>query len=235
MRRRSSALRPAFIDRHHFQSSDHVPVAALRIVAKLSDRIPRRKTLDAPLFRRDMLVARYDERSGVRGHGTPKRCIYPPIRTAGLGSTVFDTLGGARRAFSEGSFFCPAAIGKQPLRHRDTVDLPLTLVGIALFSSEEGHCFVIFDILRTIYDVDYFAPRTNGLTHTNVLGNFFEGAVRRIPITPDFNPNLVVRHRTSFRSCGLPSLRLLLHLARGVYVLPGTLNKLAKHWFICFE
>jgi hypothetical protein len=31
------------------------------------------------------------------------------------------------------------------------------------------------------------------------------GAVRRILITPDFNPNLVVRHRTSFRSHGLPS------------------------------
>src|SRR5689334_8161766 len=90
-----------------------------------------------------------------------------------------------------------------------TPTLALTFVGIALFSSEESHCFVIFNILWTIYDGDYFAPRTNGLTQTNVLGNFFKGAVCRIPIAPDFYPNLVVRHRTSFQSCGLPSLRLL--------------------------
>lgn len=74
--------------------------------------------------------------------------------------------------------------------------LALTLVGVALFSAKEGHGFFIFFILRAIYDVDHFPPRTNGLTDTHALGNFFEVALRGIPIAPDFNPNLVVRHRT---------------------------------------
>jgi hypothetical protein len=56
-----------------------------------------------------------------------------------------------------GSFFCPAAIGKQTSGHRDTVDLPLTLVGIALFSSKEGHCFIFFDVLWAVYDSNHFA------------------------------------------------------------------------------
>src|SRR5713101_7729646 len=69
------------------------------MVVELTNRIPRRQPLDAPLFRHDALVARYDERSGVRGHGTPKRCIYPPIITPGLRSAVFDTPRGGRHAF----------------------------------------------------------------------------------------------------------------------------------------
>ena len=40
--------------------------------------------------------------------------------------------------------------------------LTLTFVGIALFSPKKGHGFFIFYILRTIYDDDHFAPRTNG-------------------------------------------------------------------------
>jgi hypothetical protein len=33
----------------------------------------------------------------------------------------------------------------------------------------------------------------------HTLDNVIEVALRRIPITPDLNPNLVVRHPTSFR------------------------------------
>jgi hypothetical protein len=47
--------------------------------------------------------------------------------------------------------------------------LTLTFVGIALLSAKKGHGFFIFYILRTIYDVDHFAPRTNGLTDTHAL------------------------------------------------------------------
>jgi len=47
--------------------------------------------------------------------------------------------------------------------------LTLTFVGIALLSAQKGHGFFIFYILRTIYDVDHFAPRTNGLTDTHAL------------------------------------------------------------------
>ena len=42
-------------------------------------------------------------------------------------------------------------------------DLPLTFVGIALYSAKKGHGFFIFYISRAIYDVDHFPPRTNGL------------------------------------------------------------------------
>src|SRR6266850_5016807 len=72
------------LGRYHLESSDHIPIAALGMVVELSNRISRRQPLDAPFLRHDALVARYDERSGVRGHGTPKRCIYPPIRTYGF-------------------------------------------------------------------------------------------------------------------------------------------------------
>src|SRR5713101_6780334 len=97
-----SLLRPP-LGRYHFKSSDHIPIAALGMVVELSNRIPRRQPLNVPLFRHDALVARYDERSGVRGHGAPKRCIYPPIRTSGLRSTVFDTREGKGTPFA-GSF-----------------------------------------------------------------------------------------------------------------------------------
>jgi hypothetical protein len=40
---------------------------------------------------------------------------------------------------------------------------------------------------------------SNSVTGTNVLDNLLKLARHRIPITPDFNSNLVVRHRTSFR------------------------------------
>ncbi len=41
--------------------------------------------------------------------------------------------------------------------------LPLTFVAIALFSAKKGHGFFIFYILRAIYAVNHFPPRTNGL------------------------------------------------------------------------
>jgi hypothetical protein len=40
--------------------------------------------------------------------------MHRPIRTSELRSAVFDTLGAGKVRLSEGSFFCPAAIGKQP-------------------------------------------------------------------------------------------------------------------------
>jgi hypothetical protein len=104
------------------------------MVVELSNRIPRRQPLDAPLLRHDALVARYDERSGVRGHGTPKRCIYPPIRRSGLRSAVFDTPRGGRHAFRR--FILLSGRHRQAsLQPPDTVDLPLTLVGITANSS----------------------------------------------------------------------------------------------------
>jgi hypothetical protein len=45
--------------------------------------------------------------------------------------------------------------------------LHLTLVGVALFSAKEWHGFFIFYILRAIYDLDHFPPRTNGRTDTH--------------------------------------------------------------------
>ncbi len=70
--------------------------------------------------------------------------------------------------------------------------LPLTFVGIALFSAKKGHGSFIFNVLRAIYDGNNFAPGTNGLTDTHALGNCLEVALRRIPIAPDFNPNLTL-------------------------------------------
>jgi hypothetical protein len=67
------------------------------------------------------------------------------------------------------------------------------LVGVALFSSEEAHRFVIFDIQWTIHDVDHFALGADGVTGIDVLGNLFEVAVLRVPITLDLSPNLVIR------------------------------------------
>ena len=119
-------LPPRLLGRHHLKSSDHIPIAALGMVVELSNRIPRRQALDAPLLWHDAIVARYDERLGVRGHGTPKTRTHPPIRTSGFGVPSSIPREG-------GSFFCPAAIGKQTSGHCDTVDLPLTLVGIARF------------------------------------------------------------------------------------------------------
>ena len=58
--------------RSHLQSCDHIPVATAGIVLELSDCVPGRYALDASLFGRNMLIARYDERSGVAGHCTPK-------------------------------------------------------------------------------------------------------------------------------------------------------------------
>src|SRR6266446_4859821 len=180
----------AFDRRLHFQSRDHIPIAALRGVLELSNRIPRRQPFDAPLLRHDAFVAHYDERSGVRGHGTPNRCIYPPIRTSGLRSVAFDTPRGER----------PALRRLITSVHRDTVGLPLTLVGIALLSAEEAHRFLVVDVLRTIDDLDDCLQSTNSvLAKQNMSDHFFEAAVLWLPVTPDFNQNLVVRHRTSFR------------------------------------
>ena len=49
--------------------------------------------------------------------------------------------------------------------------------------------------MRAIYDGNNFVHGTNRFTHPHTLGNVIEVALRRIPITPNLNPNLVVRHR----------------------------------------
>ncbi len=86
------------------------------------------------------------------------------------------------------------------LRHRDTVDLPLTLLGIALFSAKEAHRFLILDVLRTIHHLDDFPERADSvLAKPNTLNNFFEITLAGIPVAPDLKENFVVRHRTSFR------------------------------------
>src|SRR2546425_7093557 len=84
--------------------------------------------------------------------------------------------------------------------------LPLTFIGIAFFSAKEAHRFLILDILRTIHGLDDFPQSANSaLAKRNMPDNFLWVALRRIPITPDLNPNLVVRHRTSFRPYGAVS------------------------------
>jgi hypothetical protein len=50
-------------------------------------------------------------------------------------------------------------------------DLPLTLIRIPLFAAQKGHGFFVLDILRTIYDGNNLAFRTNGLTDPYILGN----------------------------------------------------------------
>ncbi len=73
-----------------------------------------------------------------------------------------------------GSFFYPAAIGKQTSGHRDTVDLPLTLVGITLLSAEEAHRFLVVDVLRTIHDFHHCLQRADRvLAKRNLPVNFF--------------------------------------------------------------
>src|SRR2546427_13151757 len=102
---------------------------------------------------------------------------------------------------------CLVAIGNKTSGHRDTVDLPLTLVGIALLSAEEAHRFLVVDVLRTIGDLNDFLQSTNSvLAKQNMPDHFHEGAVLWIPVTPDSNQHLVVRHRTSLQSSGLSSL-----------------------------
>jgi hypothetical protein len=78
------------------------------------------------------------------------------------------------------------------------VALPLTQFSVTFFSTKEAHRFFIADVLWPIYDGNHIALGTYGLAGTNVLCNFFEVALLWIPITPDLNPNLVVRHRASF-------------------------------------
>ncbi len=73
--------------------------------------------------------------------------------------------------------------------------LPLTLIGVALFSSKKAHRFLILDILWAIYDVEHFGLRTNSLTGTDVLGDLFKVApesgrlweVKRGPGAPELS------------------------------------------------
>jgi hypothetical protein len=85
----------------------------------------------------------------------------------------------------------------RPLRY-PMVALPLTQFSVTFFSTKEAHRFFIADVLWAIYDGNHIALGTYGLAGTNVLCNFFKVALLWIPITPDLNPNLVVRHRASF-------------------------------------
>jgi hypothetical protein len=74
--------------------------------------------------------------------------------------------------------------------------LPLTLIRIALLCAKKNHGFVIFYLLGAIHNGDDFAHGTNRFSNPHTLGNVIEVALRRIPITPDLNPNFVIRHRT---------------------------------------
>jgi len=60
--------------RNELESGDHVPVAALGIVPKLSNRVPCRQALDAPPLGHNVLVASHDEYFGVRH--CCRRCIH---------------------------------------------------------------------------------------------------------------------------------------------------------------
>jgi hypothetical protein len=115
------------------------------------------------------------------------------------------------------------------------VDLTLTLFGIALFSSKEAHRLVIVDVLWAVYDRNHFVLGTNGLTGTSVLDNFFEVAFR-----PDSNHTRLQSEPCSTPSDLLPARGWLLRAFRSISPeaftrSPRTFNKLAKHWFICFE
>jgi hypothetical protein len=96
-------------------------------------------------------------------------------------------------------------------------DLALAQIGVALVSPKEAHRVFILDILGTIYDVNHVALGTNSVTATNVLDNLLKLARHRVPITPDFNSNLVVRHQTP-PVCGLThnvhSFRLSIQFAQ---------------------
>ena len=54
-------------------------------------------------------------------------------------------------------------------------------------------CFFT-DCTAVLACICHFLLGTNGLTGTGVLDNFFKVALRRIPITPDLDPNFVVGH-----------------------------------------
>ena len=77
---------------------------------------------------------------------------------------------------------------------RSNTALPLAQIGIALVSPKKTHRCLIFYILRAIHDGNHFAPGTNSITCTNVLSNLLEVAVLWIPVAPDVEPQLVVRH-----------------------------------------
>ena len=104
------------------------------------------------------------------------------------------------KAFSDGRITNPEYIG-------DIVIARFTVVGTndGPFGSmkppgRKMYRFLVADVLRTIDDVDDFPQSTNSvLAKQNMPDHFFEGAFLRIPIAPDLNQNLVVRHRTSFR------------------------------------
>jgi len=75
MIRRQCAVRLAFVGPHHFQRHDNVPVAALGIVSKLPDCVPRRYAFDTLLLGHNVPVASNDEDFGVSHIW--KRCIHP--------------------------------------------------------------------------------------------------------------------------------------------------------------
>jgi len=81
----------------------------------------------------------------------------------GLRSAIFDTPTRGKGTPFGGSFFCPATIGNKTSGHGDTLDLPLTFVGIALLSAEEAHRFLVVDVLRTIGDLNDFLQSTNSV------------------------------------------------------------------------
>ena len=67
------------------------------------------------------------------------------------------------------------------------MDLPLTLLGIALFSAKEAHRFLILDVLRTIHHLDDCPERADCvLAKPYMLDNFFEVTLAGVPVAPHF-------------------------------------------------
>src|SRR6266852_2118484 len=92
-----------------------------------------------------------------------------------------------------GGSFCLFYQARSPVVRRPNTNLPLAQVGVTLFSPKESHRRLIFDI-RAIHDGNHLAPGANSVACTNVLSNLLEVAVLWIPVAPDVEPQLVVRH-----------------------------------------
>src|SRR5437762_11344635 len=72
---------------------------------------------------------------------------------------------------------------------------PLAYVSIALLSSKKAHGITVLDILRTINNSDYFLQSTNRvLAEHHLPSEYVQRHVCRVPITPAFDPDFVVRH-----------------------------------------
>ncbi len=101
-----------------FSKGDEIALAGSKVKQGGAELILAREVVKGT----DTLVLRdekgnpvYDERLGVRWHGTRNKCIYPPIIVSGLRSAVFDTPRGGKPRLSEAhSFVRPPSASKPP-------------------------------------------------------------------------------------------------------------------------